>query len=518
VSVQVHLLGIAEGGEEDVVRSASQREPETVSMSIGGGLLLEMRMEREEEPLRVDKPTKPLTSGAYFRVIAVKGNTYVSHGDFTVGGATSLASFHVPGDDTYDFICFSYNSTSSSSLPTFNPDRGDDISGNGFDLSTNNTNDLLWQKQSVAVGSVDPSLGIKLEHVMVRVKVVLDCSYNGWKIAGVANTMTLGSVFTGGTVGLVSGGVNTSAGSQAIAWPSPSGDKTDHESSPLLVMPKTSGTFTVNIPTEAITRESPFTKIPTGAVSGTFSTALVAGSSYKLYMTLRATRWAGSNIYWDGTAQKLTFDVEGNTTNQGYQGVFFKWGSLVGISPVGDWSDNSTPVYKPGESTSSTYPSWGAIPYWEHNAYGDIINGDHYDDLVGDICQYLSNGDYRLPTRSELGTETADWEDSTPVGGGWVKGGSAASTVGNAAGTYNMIDDGYLYAVNTVMDNATFPATGYRLNNSNELLLVGIRGDFWTSSAASDIRSHNLRFDGDDVRPSDFTSRDSAFAIRCVKN
>ena len=54
------------------------------------------------------------------------------------------------------------------------------------------------------------------------------------------------------------------------------------------------------------------------------------------------TVWAGSNIYWNGT--KLTFDAAPvdpsnlttqELTNMKKQGVFFLWGSLIGVSPNG---------------------------------------------------------------------------------------------------------------------------------------------------------------------------------------
>ncbi|MFT4221694.1 hypothetical protein [Dysgonomonas sp.] len=42
--------------------------------------------------------------------------------------------------------------------------------------------------------------------------------------------------------------------------------------------------------------------------------------------------WAKSNIYWDDSAQSLTFS-ETDASKESLQGVYFKYGSLVGISP-----------------------------------------------------------------------------------------------------------------------------------------------------------------------------------------
>jgi hypothetical protein len=172
----------------------------------------------------------------------------------------------------------------------------------------------------------------------------------------------------------------------------------------------------------------------------------------------------------DGDVGYLTFDAEGNTTNQGYQGVFFKWGSLVGISPAqtevpessGTMTNDflpSTPVYIPtcntGNLTSSTWKSpstslytsvgWinvaegmvenaaANIPYLDgraayagtpHGRNNTFVTDDAQNDPTmmwankrGDICRYLGAtgvgpAGYRLPMSSELGSVNVNVNDS----------------------------------------------------------------------------------------------------------
>ena len=74
------------------------------------------------------------------------------------------------------------------------------------------------------------------------------------------------------------------------------------------------------------------------------STGLERGRAYRLYGSVdyyhtglkfaEPLVWAGSNVYWDGT--QLTFDetvVDADAGSDLKQGVFFRWGSLVGVSP-----------------------------------------------------------------------------------------------------------------------------------------------------------------------------------------
>jgi hypothetical protein len=70
----------------------------------------------------------------------------------------------------------------------------------------------------------------------------------------------------------------------------------------------------------------------------------VQGASYTLRVRIRAfsNKFASSNIYWDNTNNKLTFAPHSDTPRasypdeQQYQGVYFKWGSLIGVSPKRD--------------------------------------------------------------------------------------------------------------------------------------------------------------------------------------
>jgi hypothetical protein len=479
VLVRVRLVGITEGGEEDLTRSDSMKESEMVSTSIGDGMLLEMQMERDTSALRATKTQ--LDNNSLFRVVALKHNTttFISYGDYKGDGTPVAGGLHVPINGSYDFVCYSYDSSTLPAAPTQKQD--DNISTTINALQ--GAKDLLWTKINKDVTDVAPELEILLSRVMVRVKLVLDLSYNKWTITGVSGNLTLGLVGIGGTISLANGTVASNTGTPTFSSWTGSGYQWE-SSTELLVMPRASGT-TVSIPKNAITRQS-LSAIPSDVATTTFSSALKSGFSYRLLVRLRIPIWARSNIYWDDVTDsskpKLTFvPADGVTDYQGYQGVYFKWGSLVGISPVGWGFSGTTDIYVPivknplNTSTwkattgstmaanntdfpnvTSNWNTWGNntanatdIPYLDPVNYrtaGSVAFGvynqyamdaernvyDVYKNFRGDICQYLStktgvvSGDYRLPMSSELGIGGGRWDSSdpttTPTSDGWVKG------------------------------------------------------------------------------------------------
>jgi hypothetical protein len=207
---------------------------------------------------------------------------------------------------------------------------------------------------------------------------------------------------------------------------------------------------------------------------------------------LQLDRWAGSNIYWDETTEKLAFEQNpyemGKST---YQGVFFQWGSLTGISPVGtDWS-GSIPIYSnsSGQSTSAT---WSSIDRYT----GTTVDGDELP-AEYDICYQLTGGAWRMPTKAELPTATA-----TAVGT------SGAITTTANEGTDN-IRVGHLFNKQVYV-----PAAGNRDNSNGELYPAGQNNLYWSNTANNSSRAYPFqygRYNGG------VYFKTGALPIRCIK-
>jgi hypothetical protein len=592
VPVRIRSMSVAEGGSESLGRAFSQREQETITRPIGDGMLLEMSIKQTDSPLR-DKVL--LEDGKKFRVIAVNHgfNTYYSHGDFTVGESGPSNDFHVEIGKPYDYICISYNS--KTDLPDDDYELGEDLDD---ELSIDNANDILWCRinnaQNVPASPGVVELDILLAQKLAKVSVIVDCNYNKWKIGVGENKVSIRDVATSGTIDLSTGDITSGTASTQL-FPSFSAtvDATSQTSNELRIMPKASSTITITILASAVSRVD-LSNVPTASKTATLITPLVAGISYAITVRLRLPIWARSNIYWDdGTSYnpvrppKLTFipaadDPADNVDDhQGYQGVFFKWGSLVGISPARTSTSNnfsgSTPVYIPTynkttyadsswemkNSHSYTSNGWietkngttengtANIPYLDGRAAFDFIGNtgrsstfltdaaqntdDMYEGRRGDICQYLSKtkavtDNYRLPISNEFGPyTTSSWTTGTANADGWIKGKnpfpSANTAAGEPDGTANLLvaaenNGNEIYgSANSSPMGVVFPASGYRNYSGGALGGVGEGGYYWSGSASSEKTTdgHSLDFTSSRVYPHGAVRGSYAYPIRCVK-
>lgn len=472
IPIQVHLLGMSAGGSEDLARSSAQDEPGMFSMPVGGGILLEMNVKQDESPLR---GLVELTTGSHFRVIAIESESkkVCSYGDFVYGsGINSLPSFYVKVGDTYDFICISYNDqtlpahtyTKGSALPTFD----------GID----NTKELLWWiKEEVTVNTAaDVELQIELKQRMTKVKVIVDCGYNKWKISNIEDGYVAIEAIDSGTLDWSTGVISGSTVDQGLTFPLPTPPtySTTLQSEEVTILP-TSSNAAIKFEIGAVSRED-LGAIPSASRTATLSKALSPGVNYTITVRFRTPIFARSNIYWHEMAWGsaiypgyLTFipaaddPAENDDKYQGYQGMFFKYGSLVGVSPAVNINGSDEYyqkaifyVFPSGYpdapkwnqlSSSATYTTWGIgalatdAPYLDRVNYPGNGTGrnntfamdpaqntpEMYVSQRGDICQYLGATranlvGYRLPRSDEFGLEGGSaWSTSVASPDGWKK-------------------------------------------------------------------------------------------------
>jgi hypothetical protein len=581
VAVDVRITGVKEGSSEEVMRLASVspltglRELVSISHPLGHGLLLDMSLEPDEASgLRAPKP---LENGKRFRVVALNhaDGKYASHADFIIAAGSSYSdeALYVKAGVSHDFICLSYNSTGTLPAPTASFATG---SVPEIAIPSDGT-DLLYAKVSdKTINSVaEATLSFTLNHQLSKVTLEIDGSYNGWNITAIVpSRIRLAPFYGGATMNLWSDAITEGAESAGnyFSWTSPITAAQTQTSATQAVFTN-SATVSLVIPAATVTingntRPSVEQQIAFPTVS-----TLVPGNSYRLRLRIRTPKFAGSNIYWDGN--RLTFDAHyangGDAPHKEYQGVLFRWGSLVGISPalVGGadrgYTNVAVPVYVPDvkstlsastwtptTSTAKGYVEWKSapsqltvgkneIPYVDSEHYPGgsttrddvyLIHADRnttamYQGFRGDICQYLSksktgvvsSGDYRLPTSFEFGvTENTSW---TSHPDGWVKSATfpadnnAYLNVGDPGGVVDFVDAGVGYATNTALGGVVFPASGQRWNGA--LYYVGEYGQYWTGSAYGAGYGRMIHFTASSVRPHGYLQRgDYAVAVRCV--
>jgi hypothetical protein len=319
-------------------------------------------------------------------------------------------------------------------------------------------------------------------------KVIVDCNAEQWKITGVTANKVSVEVAIGGTVDWSTGTLTAgSVADRGFTWSDITPDGTQQTSDSTWVMPQASGTVTVKILANAISR-SGLSTVPSNDRSIAFTTALNEGVCYTIRIRLRATVWARSNIYWEGNASSgyLTFEpADGNTGKEYYQGVFIRWKSLVGITPIAvDMGSTSGIVYiVSGSGWAPSKLVWSSIPIEE-----------------GDICTKI-NSAYRTPSSDEFGI--GSWESSS---------GTAIS--GDDFGRTDVKNNGGMYVWNNSL-GVILPASGFLSSyNSYNSADAGEHLYYWTATRGSGDGGHT--FIGSTVQ--NLNIYNCAFPIRCVKN
>ena len=291
-----------------------------------------------------------------------------------------------------------------------------------------------------------------------------------------------------------------------------------------------------------------------------------ASSSY--YFNLRHTIWSRSNIVLDDPNSKLTFaevSADNATIPANVQGVFFKFGSLLAISPA-SLDPNTTLVYH-RNYVAGDYPTghvvynptsvssyiWDDVPYIDEVSAAFPSNSNvNRDDFaaynsntgfdeaagLGDICRYITSkgwvsGKWRLPTAHEIyllaGTVNVPNGEFTAVAHGITSPGTTA--YGNNHFGYFQYSGGRWYGLKAVTTESEtnptvgvffFPASGYRSDGIGQGVAANARGSYWSGTSYSSSASDPLLTYGCELHFYHFEQhlaqmvRDLAIPVRCV--
>jgi hypothetical protein len=386
--------------------------------------------------------------------------------------------------------------------------------------------DLVWGYEDKLITTSDRNVSITMTHLLAKVNVSI-------KVTGITDT----EITEIEDVNVMNGKISTlivrdgflfpgSDIDQMVEWTDITLPAAEITSDTRMVFPYSYifpsnakiniGKMTLDVSGELLPLT--FTNIPIE-----FDDQLLGGMIYTLEVSFKRSSWAGSNIYWDDVDRKLTFDAASSSSR--YQGVLFKWGSLIGISPLGANNDDvalyippvgggSWDASKTVVSTDSPWPdagSWSKIPYITtgnsaNNTDNYLYDNDDFSNYKGDICSYLTGGVWRIPNGAEFGVDT-DY-------GPFIT--DERVTVANAAGTSQMYK-GRVYNAGPVF----FPASGSRPQGNGGLTYYnyGGQGYYWSGSAITgdSDTSLGLAFANGwmDVYAQ---NRDGAHPIRCLKN
>jgi hypothetical protein len=263
----------------------------------------------------------------------------------------------------------------------------------------------------------------------------------------------------------------------------------------------------------------------------TFTQGLTEAGNYTLAVDLEKFGFAGSNIYWDGS--KLTFDKVNTSSLSDYMGVYFLWGSLVGVSPVGNNGPRPNYLFIPPVNAGEVWEvknkddtPWSTSTYYLPLPYmssgtttagnvNHLYNNPNFSAYLGDICSYLTEGTWRIPNLAEFGVK-ADY-----VGHSYLSSVMEQFYIdGTTEYGRKRVSRGVTY--NVASGSVFLPTANMRMNYSNTgSLLAASRGYYWTGSPhGSGDYAWQWEFMPDAtwlVNTPEFGDRKFACSVRCIK-
>ncbi|MDR0988759.1 MAG: hypothetical protein LBM06_04795 [Prevotellaceae bacterium] len=390
--------------------------------------------------------------------------------------------------------------------------------------TTDGLGTLGWSKETALVDSLT---GLVVKSTLARQSCRVDVTLTRYdhyteKMTVSGFSLKVGSGVTAGihtTIPTI-----TAAPSQSLTSPAPTPVYTDNYTytATYHVLPQGNSpltySMTINQNNMASTANKTYSNVATSLKN------LQPGYRYPLSVTFRyeGPVFAYSNIFYrDGKLMFFTSEQEaidaGEPNACYYQGLFFQWGSLVGIAPVkqnnsNPFSPTLSPLYVPdvsnlpGTKSPRYYPTTAAstdyhatpwtgaggsnmsyLPYESDlntqqigsvaSSYltTDRSNDTYYAQYKGDVCRYLTQtgavkGQWRLPRAQEMQL----FASPSPTGTGTN---ISNSNLTLEDGTYDLS----AYRRFTI-GISKFPASGFWYGDNSGVSAVGECMYSWTSS------------------------------------
>jgi hypothetical protein len=470
------------GSNQSITRSekGGDLKPETVYIPLDDDYFLSatLRPEPAEETDEV-RATTAFKNGQkiYFAVYTDVGTSPLDEAIYTWNGSRFVPDGDPLGVEPDNGMVYHFVAYSFFGDPTTEPS----------DTEIEPWQDLVWGKQDTEIHDNETSrrVEILMQHKFSRVRVKVDASTVVSAITGGSSVFhdardveieggtkaDFSSMRAGTLVSSSASGSEVTETFGNAGWTNPTNTST---LSPYKVF--FPSLTKVNI---GMLRFGHSGQVTYNDLSATFTQTLAESTNYTVEVNVRMRRWAYSNVYWVSTgwgSGYMTFDrTLVDASHQYYQGVFFKHGSLVGISPryvyvyVDDAPEPTTLYLPPSSGTDwiSYYTSDDLAALWpegegDHIPYlsGDVSGFDTY---TGDICTRIDNA-WRLPNYTECGVDA----DFGPFGNG------NSSNPVDAAGT-SLFTGGVTY--NSAFGITFFPASGQKYYYDGVFSVVNMASD-----------------------------------------
>jgi hypothetical protein len=486
----------------------------------------------EADPVSPTRAATPLAENTKLRIIAYQENSMVSTAEYVVKDKKLEPTIFGRGISIsagkYRFVAYSYNT--QEELPY------------AADVLVSPNKDLMWgSTPETTISKNDEVVPIAMKHKFSQMTVKINTeAFNGThnKIKKIASTV----LFPGYTASL-----QVTSGTLQ--------PKTTAEQAFSNVWQGINTSEITSTPRPVYTAGSDYTFIDIGpiqmddnfrleSVTARFVKQLKPGVSYTLRAKIKQTNWARSNVYWDTRQDIITFDI-GKIVHDSLphykQGLFFKWGSLIGIAPgldnhSPDFNPNTRTIYVPlnhGWITSTVYAEftknhflgreWKDIPFVNDNSVSSDRTNRHLYGITefaaykGDICKYISGqhgvpaGNWRMPTSKDFGDDlNTSWRDNKE----WF-----AEAPVNPAPMRSAEDGQDKIETGCHFHDIYFPASGYRDATNGRLTALGAEHLYWTGSACDKpAEAYCVHHTQSLVQPAATFNRSAALPVRCIRD
>jgi hypothetical protein len=521
------------GEDQEILKDAGAKEakPETVYMSLNDNYFMAVTL--TPEPAEEVRATAAFATNQKIRFVAYNGVSEVGSAIYTWNGSRFIPDDEPLGVEPDNEVMYRFVAYSFFGDPLTEPDDGDVEEG------ISPSQDVVWgsKDQKIYNNETSRTVPILMKHKFSRVQVKVDASSIDAQVTNVSGVVIAGGKKADLTVRTGAMAASSAAGSDVTAamtnWVSVDGGKA--RQSDCVVFYPSLTTITL----AAVDLEIEGVPLPLTNKSVTFAQALATNTSYTVVVDVRANRWAYSNVYWDDVNKEMKFDkwatpeaIAANSSH--YQGVFFKWGSLIGISPVGGTAAanvGDVAVYIPNVSArtwddTKTISNLGGYASIKHNGttlqtvpytyrYSNaLLDFPNYGDYIGDICNYI-DGAWRIANSLDYGNGSDEYYG--PSNYIDIIFSAGPSTTTDPGGKNLMGNAGVTYVSDT--GTAFLPTTGYRhYLTSGVLGEVGVVGCYWTGTGYhTTSMARRIYFYSDDVHSDVADYRECATPVRCIK-
>ncbi|MCT3719395.1 hypothetical protein HZQ64_04930 [Elizabethkingia anophelis] len=447
--------------------------------------------------------TGDLAMGVIYKVVVFDANgNYVTERDYTRGQEDSAQALMLDGGNSYTFIVYSFNSTTTLPSITFSNPNNKTLTTSSITSPIMFLSDVMYFRKDMTVsGNGTNYLDVVLKHKMSQVITTIDASSTGYTVSVV--NAEIGTTNTEASMQLSNGNITRggNSGRRILTFPvlntqivkaDPVILNTNAIANGIVIFSKLTMTSSQGATiTQNNLSVNNLTIVP--GVKYNLNLTVVPNDTYLVYQGIPAARingqiWMrhnlGTNYSLQGDGITPVLNPDQNPSVQALHGNYYQWGRNIIAA------DASTPP--------TAISGWNIVD--APNKAWNLGTGAVPIKTINDPCPT----GYRIPSRIEYNTLIAN--TTTLNIGTWTTAAAGDPVNYSAAKVFRS-------SRNTNV-KLTFPTTGYRYYDNGRLDGRGYRSLYWTSTETG-TGAYSLDIFSPNVGTGTHM-RNGGFPVRCI--